>query len=551
MLFVIATAIFLILTLILSYKDKSKLYPYLIYIIAILSLYQTTLLGAGVIGSDIQQELYYAKQVLVSGWDYSSQQFSTSNLSIVIGILAPFLAQLFNIDLIIVFKWVFPAFFAFVPVILYFAFKKQISAKCALYSSLFFIIIPVFNMEIASIAKSMISELFLAIAIWILLSDIKIIYKIGALLPLILLALVTHYTIGIFLIWYLIGITLFILLGRVFKVTWKESIPLMPLIGIILISLLFGFWYFSVAGNGQLITLLSNMVNWLADGSVNASVVAPVGNYIQNQPQFVRSGIGLDFFDSSILGQVFRIIQYFTQFMILVGVGYIIWNRKSFKPEFIAGILTALSMLSLCVLIPNFSAIANMTRFYHLSLFFLAPCFVMGFQIFKRAKLWIFSGIFITYYLFVSGIVFEVVKVSDIHKFEIPYSHALSADRVGTVGVYTQGDLYCAYWLEKSSDGNLLITGDWYTLNLLEGYLPLNRLYFDTVTLTYQDNELGSFYYLFLTDWNYMHNKYIAVYDEQTGGTGLRDLISIPDFKGVEVYSSGNSKVFKVEKCLQ
>lgn len=558
MAFVIFTAIILVFTLILSIWDKSKWYPYLIYIIAVLSLYQTTLLGVGVVGSDIQVELYYAKQALINGWDYEHVALSTSNYSVAIGILTPFLAWVLNIDPIIVFKWIFPAFFAFVPVILYFAFKKQISPKYALYASLFFIIIPVFNMEIASIAKSMIAELFLAIAIWIFLSDIKVIYKICGLILSGVFALATHYTVGIFFLWYIVGITLLIFIGKVFFREWSG--PLWAYVTVVIISTLFGIGYFSLVGNGQFLSTLLSIFGFTTNNV--ASVLTPVGvssnitseiilpnvTYLQSQPQFVKSGIGLDFFNVSTLGQIFRIIQYFTQFIILAGIGYAIWNRKLFKPEFIAGALTALSILILCILIPNFSTIANMTRFYHISLFFLAPFFVLGFKIFGRIKQWVFIVIFFVYYLFVSGIVFETVKISNINKFEIPYSHALSANRMGTVGVFTQGDLDCAEWLSKSQD--LAITSDWYGLSLLSSYMSHSpRLYFQVGTYAQQDTRLGTFYYQFLTDWNCTHSKYVAVYGQYTGGTGLRDLVSIPDLSnGIEIYSSGNSKVYLMEK---
>jgi uncharacterized membrane protein len=542
----------------------------------------------GVVGSDIQQELYCARQALESGWNYSAILVSQSNFSIITGLLAPFLSWLFCIDLLVVFKWIFPAVFALTPVVLYCAFKKQFSERVALYAALFFIIIPVFNMEIAANAKSMIAELFLAIAVWIIVSDIKNIYKLSGLILSVTLALAMHYTVGIVLVLYLFGIIFIVFFGRLFRIKIFKSLstPLWILVIVVVVALVFGFLFFSVIGGGVLLQILSAIAIWVKNNvlgvfsqtpsaslsenvtastllfsstvsspassvlspSIFDSVIATVlgaFSYLQEQSSFVKYGMGLDFFDASWLGKISRIFQYFTQIMILLGIFFCLLYKKV-KSEFVAGVLIALFMLLMCIFIPSFSAIANMTRFYHFALFFLAPCFVLGFDIFKKAKWWIFSFVFIMYYVFASGIVFEVTKVSSLDKFDVPFSHALSAERLGSAGIYTQDDLNCAKWLAEKSDVNLRILGDQNAGALISSYMYYYpRMLNDTSVSNSFPILTNSPYYLFLTDWNYRNHKYVVV---ASMGTGLRRIISFPDLtNAVEVYSSGNSRVYLME----
>lgn len=554
MILVILTTVIIAIVLYLSLIGK--IYPVLIYLMSILLLYQTTLIGLGVVGSDIQLELYYAREALAHGWNHGLVE-SQSNLSVVIGVLAPFLSKIFDIDLLIIFKWIFPAMFAFVPVILFCAFKKQFGEKTALYAVLFFVIIPVFNMEIASIAKSMVAELFLAVAIWIVASDIKSVYKCLGLVACAALAFVTHYTIGSILICYLIGIVLFVFAGKIVRLkVFQGPFPYYFLVVIAIIAFA-GFSYFSIVGSGMLIRTYSIIANWLA-GNVSSlfthgNLVVPVGyntivevpitiGYLQQQPAFVRAGTGFDFLEVSLLGKIFRIVQYFTELMIIIGAGYCLFCKKAVKPEFMAGILTALTMLAFCIFIPVFSMIVNMTRFYHMALFFLAPCFVIGFEIFKKAKPWVLTLVFIVYYVFASGIAFEVANVTDITRIDVPFSHALSAERTGSAGVYTQGDLDCARWMVEEGDPQLRTCGDQNSMALISSYTYYYpRIADDPSKVPLSWNR----YYLLLSDWNYRHNQYTKV---STFGTGLRVLEAIPSLEhATEVYSSGTSKVYLVD----
>lgn len=377
-------------------KKWFKCYPYLIYVVGLAGVWQTTLLGEGLVGSDIHGEFYFATQA-VNGWNSFPSLSNTSLLNILIPFLMNFA------DPLVIFKWILPAVFAIVPVILYFAFKKQMSEPVAMLSTLFFVIVPSYSLEIAGIAKSQIAEVFLALAVLILVSNLKILVKVGLLVPVVLLCLMFHYTAGIILLGYIGGIVILGAIGKFIKIKsfdfrWEYLL-------VFLLVLPIGFLYFSFVGDGVLMKTVGTVALWaqknitpvvpeptvmevpVTDVSINNTVVSPpvgfsapqqlTATYLDKQPAMVRMGIGLDFSQASVLGKIFRILQYFTQLLILSGATWIVFKSR-FKPEFVAGIVAALSMLGLCIFFPNFAMIANMSRFYHLSLFFLAPCLIFG-----------------------------------------------------------------------------------------------------------------------------------------------------------------------------
>jgi hypothetical protein len=115
----------------------------------------------------------------------------------------------------------------------------------------------------------------------------------------------------------------------------------------------------------------------------------PVVAYFQHQPRLVQMALGLDFLEVSLLGKVFRILQLLSQFFIVAGAVYLLFKHRKyhFSAEFLAGVGCAFILLLVCITVEQFSAILNMTRFYHLSLLFLSPCLVIGFDfLFGRQK---------------------------------------------------------------------------------------------------------------------------------------------------------------------
>jgi len=158
--------------------------------------------------------------------------------------------------------------------------------------------------------------------------------------------------------------------------------------------------YYHYADNGAVNQVLSDVAKYYSKVLIPSSVSSEVTfvppsssssaiaggkveeneSYLDRQENLVKVAIGLDFFSQSLEGKIFRIIQYLTQLLIVVGAVYLLVRhlRYKFTAEFVAGIGCSFLLLFACVFIPNFSNIINMSRFYQISLFFLAPMFVLG-----------------------------------------------------------------------------------------------------------------------------------------------------------------------------
>jgi uncharacterized membrane protein len=145
------------------------------------------------------------------------------------------------------------------------------------------------------------------------------------------------------------------------------------------------------------------------------------------------------------------------------------------------------------------------------------------------------------YFLFTSGLVFELTKSESINKLDIPYS-AISGDRTGIVGTfYTENDIDCAKWLAANTDNTSNIYADINGQLLLSGYIEPYTQIVEVFSFKIFFEEPC---YIFLTEWNVEHCKMVW----HTGQAGLREYREIPcDIlsKKQIVYQQGKAVIFK------
>jgi uncharacterized membrane protein len=390
----IVSILIVALSLIVITVFKVKRYSLIIYGCALCLLWATSLQGYYVVGTDASGEVYTSNVIKSLGWDWS--WYNANNTSLVIGYFLPGLAKLFGVSVVWIYKVVLPIIFALAPVLLFKAFEKQIGTQKAAYAAFFFIIMPVFSLEIVSIGKSMVAEMFMAAFIYLMVSDWDKYLRFIGMFLCVMLCLWCHYTVGIILLAYLVCIVLVRLVNLVIKwglfKNWGSPIWVLPVI--LLIGMSAWGIYYSNQGGGSVAKHAETVENHFEVMSEKISDGTYAGQhpetyhkefYLNSQPPLVRTALMLDFFDTDLKGQIFRIIQALTQLLIIIGcfVTLFRYKRYKFKAEFIAGIGASFALLLLCIFIPQFSSIINMTRFYHLSLFFLAPMFVLGFDVVK------------------------------------------------------------------------------------------------------------------------------------------------------------------------
>jgi len=119
---------FILLLVSLNVVNRS-VYPLILYLISLSLLFGTTLASNYLIGSDIHIEYYFARLTQLQGWDYSLAYNMNGALSVTI--LAPFLSDLFHIDIVWVFKIIYPVLFACLPVVLYYIYRQIVSDRAA------------------------------------------------------------------------------------------------------------------------------------------------------------------------------------------------------------------------------------------------------------------------------------------------------------------------------------------------------------------------------------------------------------------------------------
>jgi len=146
---------------------QPRVYPLMLFMMALALLYQTTLISDYLVGSDIHQERYWAWLVLENGfWNATAPFPLNSCLSIVV--LAPVYSLVLNMGIIWLFKIVYPILFALIPLALFRIFNLQIKPQYAFLSVAFFITLPMFTMDMVQLARQQVAELFFVLVILLL-----------------------------------------------------------------------------------------------------------------------------------------------------------------------------------------------------------------------------------------------------------------------------------------------------------------------------------------------------------------------------------------------
>jgi hypothetical protein len=160
---------------------------------------------------------------------------------------------------------------------------------------------------------------------------------------------------------------------------------------------------------------------------------------------------------------------------------------------------------------------------------------------------------------------FWATDTKNTSKVITPFSWALSAEKTGLIGLATQDDINCVNWIINKSDQSMKIMGDSNAVFLLNGYMELLP---DTWIVLGREDRLLTIHavkrvekgYIFLTDWNTRHERYI-----ETSDVGLRKSLPLSVNDGIlffvgfnensenipvycyvkEAYRSGNAVIYE------
>jgi len=443
----------------------SKLYPFALLMIAIAILYHASLISNYIVpfGSDVPIEYFLFRTTeynahwssilpfLSTAGSTLGSEYGRMNAMLAINILPTVYSTLLKMDSTWMFKLLFPLIFAFVPLGLYQIWQTYVGKKYAFISAFLFIAQETFFTEMLGLNRQIIAELFFVLLFLVILNEkMKPVNKMMCFMIFSFGLVTSHYALAeIFLLFISVTVVSLIVLKRPSK---KITVSMVVFFFAVMFT-----WYIYTSGSATFNSFLE----------FGNTVYGHLGDFFNpaSRGQTVLTGLGLAE-SPSIWNTVSRYFAYITQGLIVVGfIGLVsarVHRRIRIENEyFILGFI-AMAFLAMVIVVPGLANTLDMTRFYHILLFFLAPFCVMGAGFIvrllsKREKELAVSAllliVLVPFFLFQTEFVFEVTG-SD--SWSIPLSgYRMNALRL--YGHYGYADAYSVYgaqWLSRNVDVN-------------------------------------------------------------------------------------------------
>lgn len=374
-----------------KYSGYRKSLSIILILSASITLIYTTSLGLSwhyLFGFDINGEFYFSNEVLSNGyWNPNIAHPYNSVPSVTI--LAPEISMISGFSLTTTFKIIYPLIFSLIPFVLWIVYSRILNNESlAFFASLFFVYLFTFYTEMLALARQMIAEFLIASLLLLLTSSTTRISNLSIILLFIGISL-SHYSVAYLFMFALMFTALF----RVFLpkiATQKGEIfeQKISISSIMTFSVITIVWYNLVAGGVS----FANLVN------IGKRII----NYINELFNPIYSqGAAYLILHTTPARNIARALNLIAIIFIIVGIIYEIihllyrlrpnlffkFKLKSFNsiinlyPEFFLISLVFFMYDVTGVIIPFLASSLNATRLYQLSLIFLSPFFIKGFQV--------------------------------------------------------------------------------------------------------------------------------------------------------------------------
>lgn len=533
----------IIVVLVAFNKIPAYLYPLTIFVIALSLLLHTSLLSNHLWGWDIHVEYYYSNLVLSNSyWDIHIQGNTNSVLPITI--LIPIISILSDINLVWVFKIIPSLLFSLVPLGLYEIFKNQSNKKIAFLASFFFMSIYSFYTEMPMIVRQEIAEIFLVMLILLLINyQIPKIKRSTLLIISIFAIAVSHYGLSyilmlmfitVFLIVYIVQTSFFkalmnktkdiILVEKLFPKSYLSNTSSILTITFILLFITFSLgWYIYISGSSSFETIIRIFDH------ITSNIVSDFLN-----PETSQGLAVINVVTSSILHDIAKYLNLLFQFFIVVGVISVLRLPNKFKKEYLVFVIVSLFILLLSIIVPYFASSINLTRIYHITLFFLAPFAIIGgINFFKLISILLrknwdkqksdISLKFIAIlsclmFLFFSGFIYEITG-------DDPTSFAIS--NVDSP-MYSYQEVVGASWPYRVGEKGFLIYADQYRSQLFREFSTIN-------IYNYPENpkKIVKNSYWFFGKYNLMYSKIL-----------INNTVSEDSYVGMKEYTKNKNEIY-------
>ena len=449
-----------------------KLYPLAILMIAISLLYGSSLISKYLVtfGSDISGEYFTFKTTEDSAhWNSVLKQPGHARLNSMLSvtILPTIYSNLLNISGTYVLKVLYPLLFSLVPLALYQLWQKNLGKKGAFFAAFLLMAQGTFHSEMLGLARQMIAELFFILLLLVIFNKkMKPFNKIICFVIFSAALVTSHYALALIFLFFIAFTLISLILIK------RPSRHITATMVVFFFAIMFA-WYLYTSGSA----VFDNMLSY--------------GNYVYEQldqffnptsrGEMVLRGLGLES-PPTIWNAFSRAFAYLTEIFITLGFIGLITKRVNIKLEkeqFIF-IVVATAFLAALILVPGLASTMNMTRYYHILLFFLAPLCVLGAEflvrlISKQKKHLCISIllliVLVPYFLFQTGFVYEITKSES-------WSIPLSSYRMNSYKLYCHSgytddwSVFAAKWMHKNlNNRNIQVYADLSSiLNVLTTY---------------------------------------------------------------------------------
>lgn len=333
--------------------------------------------------SDNIGEVVQSISVIKNGWHpFSSEVFA--NTSLVTSFIVPTIYHLTHLSVINIYKIILPMIFCLTPVLLYKLLRKFLDKPMAIFSVVFFLLIPPTYKEMPVIAKEQVAETLAVIVLLLLFSNIKNRYRIPLLMLTIILTLWCHYSVGFILLAWLV----ILVLARL--VLYRKDIWLFfPLIG----GAVFGYLWFTYASNGVILKTIETNITTYASNSVQQAITQAV--------------TGKDFVLQPVVGQILRINLWLIVGVMGLGVVYLLWHiGKNKLKEFAVLIAVVTIALAIIIYSPKLQTKLFLDRWVQINGMVVCPLFALGSKIVSQKVAYTLISVFTIFSYGLLSIVF-------------------------------------------------------------------------------------------------------------------------------------------------
>ena len=375
-------SIVLVVVLIIADKISPRFYPLYVVAIAVSLQFGRTLTSPYLIaGSDSVFEVYIATLVKAAGvWNpnflLSLRGIDDYYAMLSVVLLPNVYSIVLNLGTSWVLKLIYPIIFAFVPLGLYEIFKTQVkfSSKSAFLAVFLFMSFFAFAQAMPIVPRQEIAELFLVLAVLLIMNKYSQASKKAALLIVFIGSLaVSHYATSYIFLFYL-GV---FFIGSAFITSRtrqkRAESTISVTIAVLAVTIIFGWYLF--AGAGATYAWFINI------GAHTFNVLSAQLFSLSNDPA-VTSGLGGSSVGLSLIQALAHYWQLSIEVFIMAGLAYVILRRKTPKmsPQFLMFSLSSFLLMIVVIVMPALGGAINTWRSFSFALLFLAPLCIFGVQ---------------------------------------------------------------------------------------------------------------------------------------------------------------------------